>query len=287
MGRGHGSTDSATFLHQSGTILGQMANTPRTIRPMQVTHQAMNVRERSREVAKTLRRYVVGRISSGQLQPGDKLPTERELAEMFGGGRSTIRRSLETLEKEGLIGREVGRGTFVKQRPATVGAPAAHPLAGMAPRPEAHDIDLATVSRLASPADVMELRLMLEPQVIEQAVSRASQAQIDAMYDCLEQARRSRTLEEFEHWDDMLHRSFAAASRNPLFSAVYAMIGAVRLEAEWGEIKRRTLTDEMKQKHFEEHVRIVDAVRARNAQAARAEMQQHLDHIRKNMFGLG
>ncbi|HYF20431.1 MAG TPA: FCD domain-containing protein [Ramlibacter sp.] len=253
---------------------------------MQAIHQEMNVRERSREVAKSLRRYVVGRISSGQLQPGDKLPTERELVDMFGGGRSTIRRSLESLEKEGLIGREVGRGTFVKQR-ANGSSPAPHPLAGSAGLSAIEAIDLQSVSRLASPADVMELRLMLEPQVIEQAVSRASQAQIDAMYDCLEQARRSRTLEEFEHWDDMLHRAFAAASRNPLFSAVYAMVGAVRLEAEWGEIKRRTLTDEMKQKHFDEHVRIVDAVRARNAQLARAEMQQHLDHIKQNMFGLG
>lgn len=246
----------------------------------------MNVRERSREVAKSLRRYVVGRMSSGELQAGDKLPTERELVQMFGGGRSTIRRGLESLEKEGLIGREVGRGTFVRQVPAHPGPGApGHSGHGAANAPGL--TDLQSVSRLASPADVMELRLMLEPQVIEQAVSRASQAQIDGMYDCLEQARRARTLEEFEHWDDMLHRSFAAASRNPLFSAVYAMIGAVRLEAEWGEIKRRTLTDEMKQKHFDEHVRIVDAVRARDAQVARAEMHQHLEHIRKNMFGLG
>src|SRR5687768_3086956 len=84
----------------------------------------MNVRERSREVAKTLRRYVVGRIASGQLQAGDKLPTEREMVEMFGGGRSTVRKALEALEKDGLIGREVGRGTFVKQ---TKGTSAGHP----------------------------------------------------------------------------------------------------------------------------------------------------------------
>lgn len=253
---------------------------------MESTRQDLNVRERSREVVKSLRRYVTGRIASGQLQPGDKLPTERELVEMFGGGRGTIRRSLESLEKEGLIGREVGRGTFVKQRPGGSAAPASHALAATAMPAGIEGIDLQSVSRLASPADVMELRAMLEPQVIEQAVHRASQAQIETLYDCLEQARRSRTLEEFEHWDDMLHRSIAAASRNPLFTAVYAMIGAVRLEAEWGEIKRRTLTDEMKQKHFDEHVRIVDAVRTRNAQLARAEMQQHLEHIRQNMFGM-
>lgn len=251
----------------------------------------MNIRERSREVAKALRRHVAGRIASGQLQPGDKLPTERELVEMFGGGRSTVRKALEALEKDGLIGREVGRGTFVKQSASSASAahpPFAHRQLSAIGSLHAPDLaDLPSISRLASPADVMELRLMLEPQVVEQAVSRASQHEIDTMYDCLEQAKQSKTLEEFEHWDDMLHRSFAAASRNPLFTAVYAMIGAVRLEAQWGELKRRTLTDEMKKKHFDEHVRIVDAVRGRDAQAARVEMQQHLDHIRKNMFGLG
>lgn len=243
----------------------------------------MNIRERSREVGKALRRYVVGRIASGQLQPGDKLPTERELVEMFGGGRSTVRRALESLEKEGLIGREVGRGTFVKEPPAGAAPAKLSSIGSLSPPPVD---DLAQISRIASPTDVMELRLVLEPAVVEQAVSRASQAEIDTMYDCLQQAKQAQTLEEFEHWDDMLHRSFAAATRNPLVNAVYAMISSVRLEAQWGELKRRTLTDEMKQKHFGEHVRIVDAVRGRDAQAARAEMQQHLEHIRKNMFGL-
>ncbi len=243
----------------------------------------MNVRERSREVCKSLRRYVMGRIASGQLRPGDKLPTERELVEIFGGGRSTVRRALESLEREGLIGREVGRGTFVKEAPSGASPAKLSPIGSLsAPLVD----DLAHISRIASPTDVMELRLVLEPAVVEQAVSRASQAEIDTMYDCLRQAKQSQTLEDFEHWDDMLHRSFAAASRNPLVVAVYAMISSVRLEAQWGELKRRTLTDEMKQKHFDEHVRIVDAVRDRNAQVARAEMHQHLDHIRRNMFGL-
>lgn len=242
----------------------------------------MNVRERSREVAKSLKRYVIGRISSGQLLPGDKLPTERELVEMFGGGRSTVRKALQDLEQEGLLAREVGRGTFVREDAVTArgsvpGAAVlgANGLAGMQP-----------LSRVASPADVMELRLMIEPAVVEQAVTRASQAEIDAMYEYLDHARTARTLEEFEHWDDVLHRSIAAASRNPLCAAVYGIISEVRREAQWGDLKRRTLTDELKRKHMEEHVRIVDAIRSRDPAAARAEMLHHLTHIRNNMFGM-
>ncbi|MBX3605425.1 MAG: FadR family transcriptional regulator [Piscinibacter sp.] len=234
-------------------------------------------------MAGALKRYVVTRVSTGQLQPGDQIPTERELVEMFGGGRSTVRKALLDLERDGIVAREVGRGTFVKAapRPAEAARPAS--LAGLNASPLG---ELSAVTRLASPADVMELRLMLEPAVVEQVVSRASPAEIDTMYECLEQARHSQTLEDFEHWDDMLHRSFAAASRNPLFNAIYAMISAVRLDAAWGDLKRKTLTEALKRKHFDEHVRIVDAIRARNAALARQEMQQHLDHIRRNMFGL-
>ncbi|MEJ7930082.1 FCD domain-containing protein [Ramlibacter sp. AN1015] len=248
----------------------------------------MNVRQRAREAGTALHRHVVGRIGSGQLKAGDRLPTERELVAMFGGGRGTVRRVLGELESQGLIGREVGRGTFVRGPAAAVlrsGGPLGALRDGPAAQAAAHAADLATVARLTSPADVMELRLMLEPMVMELTVSRASQSELDAMDDCLRQARSAATLEAFEHWDDMLHRCFAAASRNPLCVAVYALIGAVRLEAPWGELKRRTLTDALKKKHFDEHVRIVDAVRARDAQLARRLMQQHLEHIRRNMFG--
>jgi DNA-binding FadR family transcriptional regulator len=243
----------------------------------------LNVRDRSREMANSLKRYVVTRIATGQLQPGDKIPTERELVEMFGGGRSTVRKALLELEQDDIVVRQVGRGTFVKEaRVAGAAAPIGNGLASLSASAYA---ELPSVARLASPSDVMELRLLLEPQVVELAVNRASPAEIDTMHECLEQARNSKTLEDFEHWDDMLHRSFAAASRNPLFVAVYAMIGNVRLGAAWGELKRRTLNDELKKRHFDEHVRIVHAVRDRDSAAARREMQHHLDHIRSNMFG--
>jgi GntR family transcriptional repressor for pyruvate dehydrogenase complex len=247
----------------------------------------LNVRQRARETAIAVSRHVLTRIESGQLRPGDQLPTERELVGQFGGARGAIRKALGDLETEGWIGREVGRGTFVKRGNAGRGAAAfvSHALASLQTAARPASSGAMSISRLASPRDVMELRLMLEPLVIEQAVSRASAAEIDGMDNCLNEAQRSRTLEEFEHWDDMLHRAFADASRNALFVAIYAMVSEVRLAAEWGELKRRTLTKALKKKHFKEHVALVNAVRARDAAAARRLMQHHLEHIRQNMFG--
>jgi DNA-binding FadR family transcriptional regulator len=251
-------------------------------RPLQ-RQATSNVRDRSREVVKSLKRFLVLRINAGQLGPGDKIPPERELVEIFDGSRSSVRKALLELEREGVIAREVGRGTFVKVRRAgSVALPQEEALVALS---AASLTQPSSVAHLASPADVMELRLVLEPAVVEQVVSRASPADFDVMTECLDRARASTTLEDFEHWDDRLHRSFAVASRNPLYTAVYAMISAVRVGNAWGELKRRTLTDELKRQHFDEHVRIVDAIRNRDAARARREMYQHLDHIRKNMFG--
>ena len=61
------------------------------------------------QIAEQLR----ARIVAGSLRPGDALPTEFDLKDQYGVSRATVRQALDTLEREGLIYREQGRGTFV------------------------------------------------------------------------------------------------------------------------------------------------------------------------------
>lgn len=230
-----------------------------------------NVRARAHDAAGEIRAFVEKGIASGDLKPGDRLPTERDLSNDFGAGRNTVRRTLLALEAEGKIIRHVGRGTFVAP-PGVEASPATDPLDG--PR----------IARLASPLDLMELRLSIEPNIAKLCVQRASAAEIAKMQEVVAASEHVPDLQAFEDLDDELHRTIALATRNPLFGAIASIITTVRAEAEWGSLKKRTLTAELRTKHRLEHVAIVDAIQRRDDLAAQEAMEAHLREVAAMMF---
>lgn len=244
--------------------------------PLEDPEASLNVRKKAKAVATALRSYIEEGIASRRLKAGDKLPTERELMEMFGGGRNTVRKTLSALEREGIITRQIGSGTFIAEDigPSAVGR---------------ESLDLGTllkeISKSAGPLEVMELRRVFEPAVVELATTRASANEVRHIQHCLEMSLKPLPLPEFELWDDELHRAIAKASHNVLFERVYELISAVRNDTEWGVLKTRTLTAEERGIHSKEHREIVAAITDRDAERARKAMTTHLDHVHRNMFG--
>jgi DNA-binding FadR family transcriptional regulator len=241
-----------------------------------------NVRDRSRDATREIRRFVEEGIVRGRLSPGDKLPNERIMAEQFSAGRNTVRKILIALENEGKITRHVGRGTFVTSKGPEIAANAARKNADG--EEGGKDEPYLNVERTASPLDLMELRLTVEPEIAELSAMRAGILEIDRMQAAVDKSRVVTTLQEFEDCDDELHKTIAVASRNPLFVAISQMISAVRNAGEWGQLKERTLTNEARLHHLNEHVRIVQAIRQRDAAAARNEMRLHLVAVRESML---
>jgi DNA-binding FadR family transcriptional regulator len=237
-----------------------------------------NLRDRAQVAMREIRRYIESGISKQSFRPGDKLPTERAIATQFKTGRNTVRRTLEVLEKEGAIVREIGRGTFVKDM-LTPGAAVKAAVPGL-PGGLA-GIDLA---QTASPRDLMEFRLSVEPFIAELSVERANGADITQMQKAIDQSRVAKSLQQFEDCDDLLHQTIAISTRNPLFAAFAAVVTSIRHQGDWGALKKRTLTDKMREVHTTEHVRIVDAIRRRNAPGAHAAMQAHLLSVQTMMF---
>ena len=223
---------------------------------------------RGRGDADKLRVALERELRSDRWRDGEQLPTERAFGERYGVARNTVRRALQALEDEGFVVRHVGRGTF-----KAAGGALPSPMLG----PEGLDG--------ASPADVLECRLAFEPELAPLVVARASQADLDRMEECLCGAEASQSVAAFEAWDGALHDAFAVATHNQAVIALARALARVRLQAEWGELKARSMTPERKADLQVEHRAIVDAFRRRDAADARTRLRGHILHVQSYMFG--
>jgi DNA-binding FadR family transcriptional regulator len=200
---------------------------------------------------------------------GEKLPTERELGTRFRVARNTVRRALDALEAQGLITRHVGRGTFRSAPPGqdtTTGAV-----------PGGEDA--------LSPSDVVECRLILEPEMISMAVARANQADIARMATCLRGTDEARDMADFEHWDAALHDAFALATHNGAVIAISRSLARVRAQTDWGQLKAQGNTAERRRALQQQHHEMLEAVRQRDRAEARRVMREHILYVQAYMFG--
>lgn len=228
---------------------------------------------RLEEVGQALREQIV----VGAWPAGQQVPPERELAQHYGLARNTLRRVLRRLEDEGLLERHVGRGTFVRQAKSP-----SPPLPGPASRQE-----VAVRLKGASPADLMEVRLIVEPQVVALAASRASASDLQAIEQALKQSVAAKGLAEFEHWDAQLHLRIFRAAKNAILSAWCEAINQVRNEPDWYRLKKRSLTPELRLTYDREHSEIVMALKERDPELARRAMGQHLSRVRDSLLAIG
>jgi DNA-binding FadR family transcriptional regulator len=228
------------------------------------------------EGAKVLASYLEDAILSGRLGGGVKLPAERELSDKFGASRGAVRRVLTSLKARGLITQSVGSGTFVL--PGATAPVAGAASADVAPVP-------TRVVVQTSPAELMEARLLIEPLMPRLIVRYATAADFTKMVDCLERSEAAPSIEEFEHWDGELHKTFALATHNSFFLRVLELTNEVREQGEWGRLKRTSLTPERRREYEEQHRAIVEALRDRDAAMACDLLVAHLRQIQHNLFG--
>jgi DNA-binding FadR family transcriptional regulator len=215
-------------------------------------------------VEQTLRALLAEGARDGTLGPGSKLPTERDLVERLAVPRGAIRRALEVLERDGVVIRHVGRGTFL-----TDSAPG---------RVEGAPPD-------TSPAEIMQVRQLLEPQVAALAARVATQADLDRITECLGRGGASEDFESFEGWDAKLHRGIALAAHNGLLMNMFDVMNTARALPVWGTLKRRTSTPERRRCYHREHTAIVEALLDRDPTGARDNMRTHLQNVADNLLG--
>ncbi len=207
-------------------------------------------------------------IESGEWSAGGRLPPERTLAGRFCVARNTLRRALDALQDAGYLTRHVGRGTFIVQRNGDA--------AGGAP------------FRLseASPRDLLETRLIIEPRAAALAATRASRGDLDAIADALARSLAAVEIAEFERWDAQLHLMIFVAAKNEVLIDYCRAISQARNQPQWFELKKRSVSPERRQVYDSQHQAIVAALIARNAEAAADTMRQHLRTVEDNILAV-
>jgi DNA-binding FadR family transcriptional regulator len=209
-------------------------------------------------------RLIEREIAERGIGPGGRLPTERELSRDSGQSRTAVRRALQTLEADGRIVRHVGRGTFL--------APGGHPRDGGG-------------AAATSPAEIMAVRLLIEPQMMPLAVAAATPADLTEIRRCLDKGQEAAGYEDFEVWDAALHCAIAAATHNSLLISVMQLVSEARDQPLWGTLKHRSSTPERREAYKRDHHDIVAALTERHAEAAQAAMRRHLLSVRANILG--
>ncbi|WDR03553.1 GntR family transcriptional regulator [Devosia algicola] len=192
-------------------------------------------------------------ILAGKFKPGDRLPPERDLQEMFGVGRPAIREALITLQRVGLL--EISNGA-----PARVAMPTVQGIVtGLTP----------AVQQILSGAEgqrqLQRVRLFMEVGLVRNAATDATDQEVQAFADALDDNRRAvGNVEDFIRTDVAFHYVLATMMHNQAFLALHDAMSTWLLE------QRRIALIEPGEDtaSHEAHVRIYEAVAARDADAA-------------------
>jgi GntR family transcriptional repressor for pyruvate dehydrogenase complex len=217
------------------------------------------VARQKQSTAEDVAEAVLAAIRAGEYAPGDRLPTEPELAKDLGVGRTSVREGIGKLRMLGVVEVRRGLGTFVA---AVEGDP------GLAFLQWTMEHHYQIVS-------LFEVRMSLEATAASLAAQRASHSQVEALQQAAEahrQAHADDDLTKLVTTDQDFHQRLISASKNEALSDVYASL-VPRLF----EYRRKSLALEgASARSSHDHLAIVDAVRQRDPQQAREETLRHL-----------
>jgi DNA-binding FadR family transcriptional regulator len=221
-------------------------------------------RKRFEEIAE----HVELLIFSGRLAEGDKIPSERELMERFGVGRSTVREALFTLQRKGLLRVRPGAAARIVR-----------------PTPETLVNDLSGAARhlLSRPDGVRHLqhaRALLEIGLARDVALHASADDVGKLTAALEANGRAPDQKTFEQTDLMFHYTLAMISHNPIFTSLNHALN------EWLAEQRSVSARAGASHHavYLEHKAIHDAILRRDPVAAQAAMETHLAAVYRNYW---
>lgn len=220
---------------------------------------------RNPKASELIARGLANHIIDSNLAEGSMLPTEREMVETLGVGRTTLREALRLLETRGVL----------RIRPGPRGGPVVR-------RPRPADLGAALTLILqfegASLADVMDARETLEPTIARLAASRVTDEQLAELAKYVRPGSASEDdPDAFLHENERFHSLVAEASRSVVLQVFSDSLKSIADGAfagvKYSPIRRRAVLDA--------HARVLRALQARDGAEAELAMRAHLEEARR------
>ncbi|MGE0119664.1 MAG: FadR/GntR family transcriptional regulator [Dongiaceae bacterium] len=213
-------------------------------------------------------RQIADQIHAGVFKAGDRLPTERELAAVLGVSRPTVREAMIALELSGLVQVRTGAGVFVKANKSAAAAAKSIQNVG------------------ASPLELTDARLIIEPEIAFEASSVAEPESLELLHETLVQLAAAKDTTELLNADMLFHIRLSRLVKIPILTAV--------VEALWKEMYSPMfirmghlsgLFPDRTKRTIDEHQRIFDAIAAGRPEQAKAAMKHHLTISKSLLLG--
>ena len=200
---------------------------------------------------------------------GERLPTERELSARFDVSRATLRVSLARLERDGVLWRHIGKGTFFGARPSEDGKSL-----------------ISLISGVMSPHNLIEFQLVVEPACSALAAMRANGRDIERLGDVLNRMRNATSGDDFSLWDNRFHLHIVEFSKNNLISSIFDALSAEKSFRVFGALREHMTTSASRAAYLAEHDAVYTALCRRDSTAAEARMREHLTHVARDLLQL-
>jgi GntR family transcriptional repressor for pyruvate dehydrogenase complex len=229
--------------------------------------QQRHIEDNRKSLADLVFERLARAIKSGAYAPDERLPTEHDLAAEFQVSRPVVREGLRRLRDQGLIYSRQGAGSFVRQL-------------GMR-----QPLGFGQLASIADLARCYEFRLTLEPEAAAAAAERHDGAGLAAIAEALRVMQDATARQRHrEDADFAFHLAIARAGGNQYFAtAMEALEDHIAVGMQFHGMSLKATPDGLGHV-FAEHRAIFEAIRERDAAAARARMLAHLQGSRDRLF---
>lgn len=209
--------------------------------------------ELSVAAAKRLRSMI---IEKG-MKPGDRLPSESSLVQIFGVSRSTVREAIKLLIAENVVEIRRGKGTFITTQPGLIKDPLG--------------LDFTDQAKLLD--NLLETRMMIEPQIAFLAAQRANRGNLDQLAEIIRKMENSSDKKcGYTSLDVAFHKTVAECTQNDVLHRILPIIcesiqnGYFLSEHVPGSFERA----------IKSHINIYNAIKNKDSESAKLETQKHI-----------